>query len=571
MVRWFLLANLSFSRMAVLVILAGSLLVPGTPVNGKEIIVLTAGAPAHTVSAGSDAVVYGTAADNHITLGAGAKAELVNFPGNNTIVFASGQANFQVSRSGSVVTFAGSDGTVCSMPATAFVQTISFGGGTSLELRIQDNRVTLAGLTVTAENADIPDSGDIPDAGTFRIQPGDLEYRGAFRLPGPSGGSDWDYSGTALTWYPSGDPDGAADGYPGSLFGAGHVHQMQVSEISIPEPVLAKDPALLNTARTLQPFSDITAGMFDMQALEIPALGLAYLPGQDGTGEESIAFCVGQHFQGFEVSHGLAGADLGSPAPSGPWFFGGFTNYVSNDYLTAVPKAWAARFAPGMVLASGRFREGVWGGLGPALFAYTPYDETGSLPTASTALSRVVPLLLYGTQLPGASDIVSDPSQKMVHYQESDHWTGAAWLTAGTRSALIFSGTKAAGRSWYGFANGVEWPYDCAEQTPPTCPDVPDWPYDNRGYWADSYQAWILFYDPEDLGAAASGDVETWEPQPYAYLDITPVLFDPALNHAEYKRDLLGAAAFDDENGILYIVERLADEYRSVIHVWQIR
>jgi hypothetical protein len=100
---------------------------------------------------------------------------------------------------------------------------------------------------------------------------------------------------------------------------------------------------------------------------------------------------------------------------------------------------------------------------------------------------------------------------------------------------------------------------------------VPDWPYDNRGYWAESYQAWILFYDPEDLGAVAAGGMETWAPQPYAYLDITPVLFDPKLNHADYKRDLLGAAAFDYENGILYVVERLADDCQSVIHVWKIR
>jgi len=40
-------------------------------------------------------------------------------------------------------------------------------------------------------------------------------------------------------------------------------------------------------------------------------------------------------------------------------------------------------------------------------------------------------------------------------------------------SNLIFSGTKAMGHSWYGFANGVEWAYDCAEQIPPTCPEVP--------------------------------------------------------------------------------------------------
>jgi len=65
--------------------------------------------------------------------------------------------------------------------------------------------------------------------------------------------------------------------------------------------------------------------------------------------------------------------------------------------------------------------------------------------------------------------------------------------------------------------------------------------------------------------------METWEPQPYAFLDITPVLFEPQLNHAEYKRDLVGAGALDHENGILYVMERLADGEQSVIHVWQIQ
>jgi len=42
------------------------------------------------------------------------------------------------------------------------------------------------------------------------------------------------------------------------------------------------------------------------------------------------------------------------------------------------------------------------------------------------------------------------------------------------------------------------------------------------------------------------------------------------LDYAEYKRDLVGAAAFDREHSLLYVVERSADEYKSVIHVWRI-
>jgi hypothetical protein len=33
---------------------------------------------------------------------------------------------------------------------------------------------------------------------------------------------------------------------------------------------------------------------------------------------------------------------------------------------------------------------------------------------------------------------------------------------------------------------------------------------------------------------------------------------------------LVGAAAFDRENGYLYIMERRADEERSIVHVFQV-
>jgi len=135
---------------------------------------------------------------------------------------------------------------------------------------------------------------------------------------------------------------------------------------------------------------------------------------------------------------------------------------------------------------------------------------------------------------------------------------------------VIFVGTKALGNEWYGFSNGVVWEYDCAEQKPPTCPEVPAWPYDNRGFWAEDFQAQIIFFDPSELAAVTTGQLDTWEPQPYAMMIISDVLFDPTLSFKDYKRDLVAAAAFDTSNGLLYVIERLADEYRSVVHVWQV-
>ena len=96
------------------------------------------------------------------------------------------------------------------------------------------------------------------------------------------------------------------------------------------------------------------------------------------------------------------------------------------------------------------------------------------------------------------------------------------------------------GRSWYGFANGVEWAYDCADQTPSTCPQVPEWPYDNRGYWAEDYQAQLIFFNPAELVAVARGEIDTWTPQPYAVINLDEFLFSPEVDHENYKRDFVG-------------------------------
>lgn len=400
------------------------------------------------------------------------------------------------------------------------------------------------------------------------IQPTDLEYLGAFRLPAESTGSSWDYSGRGLTYYPMGDPGGEADGFPGSLFGVGFDQENFVSEVSIPAPVLSRSLENLNTAKTLQPFADITAGVFG--ETDLPRLGIQYLPPMYGKDEGRLYFVHGQHFQDIVPSHGSSSLNLAEPRPDGPWIFNGYSTYATSDYIFEIPPEWAAYLPGEPRLASGRFREGVWSGLGPALFAFTPLVE-GQTPAANATLNNITPLLLYGAQEPGLTDITSDESQKMSLYNADDSWWGGAWLTSGDKSAVIFTGTKGIGNAWYGFANGVIWEYDCADRNPPTCPQVPDWPYDSRGYWSENYQPWIIFYDPADLVRVANGDMATWDPQPYATLDLSAVFYEPMISLEEYKYDIAGAVTFDRERGLLYVFERLADEYRSVIHVWRVK
>ena len=131
---------------------------------------------------------------------------------------------------------------------------------------------------VVTQPSGLPPSGEA-------VNPADLEYLGAFRLPG---GDDppqtFAYGGNAMTFNPDGDSSGAQDGFPGSLFVTGHDRVAyggvpdgdQVAEVSIPAPVISRNIAELNTAEFIQDFTNVTAGHFT-ELEEIPKVGLQYL------------------------------------------------------------------------------------------------------------------------------------------------------------------------------------------------------------------------------------------------------------------------------------------------------
>jgi hypothetical protein len=109
----------------------------------KTTTVLTATDPDYTVTAGSQKTVYGTSTSNKITIERGAKAELINFSGQNVIEIEANSIGFTVSRSGSIVLFKGSDGTLLKIPATQTAQIIDFAERPSLILIIHNGQVML--------------------------------------------------------------------------------------------------------------------------------------------------------------------------------------------------------------------------------------------------------------------------------------------------------------------------------------------------------------------------------------------------------------------------------------------
>jgi hypothetical protein len=70
----------------------------------------------------------------------------------------------------------------------------------------------------------------------------------------------------------------------------------------------------------------------------------------------------------------------------------------------------------------------------------------------------------------------------------------------------------------------------------------------------------------------------SWEPQPYAFLDLDEHLYlSPpeweriSLGWGDQRRYRIGDVAYDRGNNLLYVLELFADGAKPVVHVWRIR
>ncbi|MGA9349926.1 MAG: DNRLRE domain-containing protein, partial [Anaerolineae bacterium] len=431
------------------------------------------------------------------------------------------------------------------------------------------------------------------------IQPADLVYQGAFRLPGgDTPPQTFAYGGNAMTFNPDGDPANT-DPYPGSLFVMGHDRMAygdlpdgnQVAEVSIPVPAIADNPADLPQETFIQGFHNVAAGYFT-QLDEIPKVGMQYL-NHPATGPK-IHLAWGQHLQPPDVpSHAWFNPTLETPDLQGVWFIGYQDLYSTNGYMFDIPTSWADAHAESRYLATGRMRDGGQGGMGPALFAYRPWLPDGSPPVSGTHLAETT-LLLYENAYT-TEEII----RCLNGYQHPDEWEGGAWITTPSgRQAVLFAGTKSNGtKYWYGYLHpdGSEYPcVDAAVTDYVTCrmADGRPCPAEDftgccdenegtcityRGWWTTHFDAQFILYDPADLARVADGEIESWKPQPYASLDIDEHLYlDPpvwervSLGWGDQRRYRIGDVAYDRENALLYVLELYADGAKPVVHVWRV-
>lgn len=431
------------------------------------------------------------------------------------------------------------------------------------------------------------------------VRPRDFVYLGVFRLPGGDiRPKTFMYGGSAMTFNPDGDPSGPADGFPGSLFIMGHdrlpygelPNGNQVAEISIPVPVVSKNLGGLNRAGFLQRFQNVARGRFKGMN-ELPRVGMQYLNTR-ATGPK-IHIGWGQHLEPdtSPATHAWFDPNLREPNFQGTWFIGNRSFYSVNGYMLDIPSTWAKKHTGGRVLGTGRFRDGGWSGMGPALFAYRPWSGSHGTPAAPGAHLKEKVLLLYENSMN-----TSKIRNCLKGYQHPDEWEGAAWITTSTgKSAVLFAGTKSVGtKYWYGFVNpaGPNLPcvaedlvgqFDVCRMVDGTpCPkaDLTECKGHNdyRGWWTTRFEARFILYDPAGLARVAAGEIKSWKPQPYASLSIDRHLF---LNPEGVEPDMLGTGvqrryrigdiAYDRANNLLYVLELFADSTKPVVHVWRVR
>lgn len=425
-------------------------------------------------------------------------------------------------------------------------------------LAVDNNRnKSILSSTVQASTLDFIPGGGIINPYT------DLQYMGAFLIPSGGTGSDFGYMDGDLAYYPDGDP-GNTDAYSGSLFIPGNATLRYVCEISIPEPVISvsHDISDLNHAAFLQDF-------YDIKSPNVPIVpfswskgpALEYLPAQAGQTQAYLYTCFGDFYMwnGERLkSFGACNTGFSNLTTYGGWYMGSETPYTEPYYMSTITFNFDMPVPiNGHLLVAGGSR---WGDVhhGPTLLAYSPWNDGSPLPADNAHLSYT-PLLMYDTDA---------GTHRLNGHEYCDIWNGGAWLSAGSEEAIAVAGNKARGISWYGYNNG-ESTFNVMFNLP--TPIEPE----DHGPRQSHENPMLLFYHPADLQNVANGTMETYEPQPYAVLEIQDELFYPNHDDPAYgmKYRGPGGLAFDRQNGLLYLMEQNATGYdttEAIIHVWKI-
>jgi hypothetical protein len=440
------------------------------------------------------------------------------------------------------------------------------------------------------------------------LQPNNLVYEGAFRLPaernpGPNA-TDWELA-NGLASFNFGGWAMAFNEANNSLFLTGNNQGSMVAEITIPTPVVSSDLGSLNLATFVQPFSDPTEAKIDeinpgsTNAKKIggmlPYQGKLYVTGYDYY--DGLETQIASHFiadpdlsivgdvQGaYELN--APGCDRNDPSTLENCLGAGFFD----GYFGLVPLEWQAAF--GGPVINGNCCLGVISrtSYGPALFTIDP-AQLGVVPLPARPLlyyPSAHPLLETGLtpclDVATCSPIVDGWSLNSTLFNGTTEIKGVAF-PSGWRSVLFFGrhgglggATGVPGLGQFCYGPGTEDPLLAGKPFVEIVSDVAvptgdNYCYDpednSKGVHGYPYHYYVWAYDANDLAAVASGAKQPWDVKPYAVWELNGVPF-PTLGATR------ASMAFDQQNGRIFIAQYQADAVDpnttlSVIHVFKVQ
>lgn len=401
----------------------------------------------------------------------------------------------------------------------------------------------------------------------------DLEYLGVVIPRGTTGAARMGYVPPLLAYRPDGDPDGPADGFPGSLIVPCHPYSGLVAEVTIPPPRRVR-PAKWDESRSValaapatellrEPF-DPTGGLADRSTLgtrnNLGLQGLAVL-------DDRLHFTVAEFYNVTctdRLSHGSTAIEGGSETRRG--LFGlDEHQMVTSGPIAIIPEWFASRHLGGARLGSGyTTAQGIACTThGPALYAYSAEDEgrdPGARVPSRTLVSHA------GANPWGEND------RKLPDWTPFHLVGGVAWVDSPDRSGLLFVSASAPG--------GV----DSIHYTSGGLGSS------SRGYHSKTgYSGEAILYRPEDLARIAQGDLDPWAAAPVDRVDLRDdgvmwptryiegsTLTDAGdrIDYAGFALSWMGGAAYDEQTRTLYVLQCSAwdsGEPSPVVHVWRLR
>ena len=393
------------------------------------------------------------------------------------------------------------------------------------------------------------------------FNPKGFVYKGAIKTP-----EIFSYGGEALTYNPNGDGGengaGALDGYPGSLFLSDLNNQENgfVGEVGIPQPVISNTHNLdeLNEVNVLQtPVNIRPANINSWDYVDIWRNGLEYVESENRLyGSWTLHYTVSGEKRA--TISCCSPNDLSSTEKYGAWYVGKAgqppIEAQTSDYIFEIPQIWADAELNGRSIVTGRFRDGGLSGLGPTLYAFAKVGET---PPAENYELPITTLLEYGSV--EGTDNYNYPNS-IDDYNHADAWRAAEWIEGNGKSAVMFIGNKAHGNNWYGW-QGEKMRLEWVEADLPF-PEFYNTDPDGKGWRAESYLPMAVFYNPEDLAKVAKGEMQPFEPQPYAALR-----FDRNIFYGEKAE--ISSACYDAKHKRLFVTEFNApNDGWLIIHVF---